>query len=90
MILSAPMTRGARRCLDARPLRGLGVISYGVYIYHLPCLTLIDRIMARHGWDAAEHPFAFAVAGLTLAVLVAVASFTVIERPALRAARRLT
>ena len=88
MIGSLPLTSWARRCFDARPLRGLGIISYGVYIYHLPCLTLIDRIMARNGWDAAEHPFTFAAAGLTLTVLVAAVSFTVLERPTIRAARR--
>ena len=90
MIFTAPWTRFARRCLDARPLRGLGLISYGVYIYHLPCLTLIDRTMARHGLDAAAHPLPFGAAGLALSVLVATVSFVVIERPVMKAVRRLT
>jgi len=89
--VSVPLTRFARcYCLDAGPLRGLGMISYGFYIYHLPCLNLMDRSMAHYGWDAAEHPVVFGVAGLALSVLVATVSFIVIERPAMNAVRRFT
>jgi peptidoglycan/LPS O-acetylase OafA/YrhL len=89
LVVTAPATRLARRCLEGFPLRRLGTISYGFYIYHVPCLALVDRAMAARGLDAAEHGLAFGAAGFALSVAVATASYLLVERPALGAARRL-
>jgi len=73
----------ARRVLASRPLRWLGEISYGMFLYHLVVLTLVFRWTDR-------TPFAgggfLPVFTLTLAVTIAVsaASYVLLERPALR------
>ena len=89
MIATAPSTRLARRCLELPPLRGLGTISYGFYIYHLPCLLLVDRMLAQRGIDAVEHAFSYGAAALALALAVSAVSYGVIERPVMTAARKL-
>lgn len=81
MILTAPRAAFASRCLESPPLRLLGLISYGVYIYHVPCQTLTDRLMLRHGLDATEHWATFATASLAVTILVATLSWVVVERP---------
>jgi peptidoglycan/LPS O-acetylase OafA/YrhL len=56
-----------------RPLAWMGVISYGVYIYHRPLMSVFS-IGARRGWDV----FLF----ITLATLVvASVSWLAFERP---------
>ena len=88
MIISVPDSRFARRILDSAPLRGLGAISYGIYIYHLPCLTLVDRYMAKAQLDAATHWLLFGSTSLMLSILAATLSFLLIERPVLKRVRR--
>jgi peptidoglycan/LPS O-acetylase OafA/YrhL/lysophospholipase L1-like esterase len=67
-----------RSALSLRPLVALGLISYGVYLYHWPIFTLVDE--ARLGRGGAV--LLAARLGLTLAV--AVASYVLVERPVRR------
>ena len=71
-------SRGAlATCLSWRPLRFIGRISYGLYLYHLP----VFRWLGGHGITDAALALAatFAIAAL---------SFTAIERPLLKIAAR--
>jgi len=71
MIITAPLTHVARRILDGFVLRKLGMISYGIYIYHLPCLNHIDRYMTTTlGMDAGKHWVIFGLAGMVLSILI--------------------
>jgi peptidoglycan/LPS O-acetylase OafA/YrhL len=88
MIISVPSSRFARRSLVSFPLRDLGAISYGIYIYHLPCLTLVDRYMGKAQLDAAEHWVLFGSIGLVLTILAATVSFLLIEKPVLTLVRK--
>jgi peptidoglycan/LPS O-acetylase OafA/YrhL len=88
MIFTAPMTHVARWILDSFPLRRLGLISYGIYIFHLPCLNYLDRYMATHGMDAAEHPLLFGALGITISVLIASLSYIVVEKPVMNFVRK--
>jgi peptidoglycan/LPS O-acetylase OafA/YrhL len=89
MILAATGSRGARACLESAPLRLMGVVSYGIYIYHVPCLNGVDWLMRGYGLEAPEHRLLFAVSGLALTLGVASVSYLSIERPVLRLARRV-
>lgn len=89
LILSAPFSGFAGQCLVSFPLCLLGTLSYGIYLYHYPCLSQVDKYMAKFNMDAAEHWLLFALLSFLLTVLIAVVSFIVIERPLLRAARKL-
>ena len=69
--------------LSRAPLRGLGTISYGLYLWHLPVLL----------WLRFEGllPGGFVAPWLEVAVLsalVALASWVLVERPAIEAAGR--
>jgi len=61
--------------LSVRPLRALGLISYGVYLYHWPIFLWLDA--ARLGINGA--PLFFVRSAVTLAV--ATASYRWIEQP---------
>lgn len=76
--LNAPTP--ARILLECAPLVGIGRISYGLYLWHWPVYFAIHRLAqldAAPGW-------AVGAAELGLSLLAALASYYVIERPALR------
>lgn len=88
MILSVPGTLAARKLLDSRPLRMLGTLSYGVYIYHLPVLGLVDRTMAESAMDVRVHWVYVGIISLLLTLVAAAISYFLVERPALALAHR--
>jgi peptidoglycan/LPS O-acetylase OafA/YrhL len=65
--------------LRARPLVGLGLISYGIYLWHLP-LILVTRKLGL--LPAAFAPRLALVSGL--AISAAWLSWTLVERPIMR------
>jgi peptidoglycan/LPS O-acetylase OafA/YrhL len=83
-----PAERGAiRDLLRSRPLMGLGIISYGVYLWHQGMVTLVMR--------AAHDPLFGMPLGelfpivLAATVVVATCSYYLVERPAQGWGRRL-
>ena len=88
LLLAAPFATVASRVLESPPLRALGVLSYGVYLYHYPVLMLVDRQMAARGLDAAQRWPTFVTLGLALTLLAATLSWLLVERPVARWARR--
>jgi peptidoglycan/LPS O-acetylase OafA/YrhL len=68
------------RALSFRPLCALGLISYGVYLYHWP----IDVVMNGERMHLTGWPLFIAQTAVTLAL--ATASFILIERPVRRGA----
>ena len=87
MILSIPHSALAVRFLDSLPLRKLGMISYGFYLYHLPVLQCLDRFAQNAGFDVVEHWALFAACSVILALITATLSYRLIERPVLIAVR---
>ena len=75
--IDGPFARG----LSWRPLAALGVISYGVYLFHWPIYLWLTP--ARTGLPA--FPLLLVRVGLTLAL--AIASFVFVEQPILRGTR---
>lgn len=61
--------------LGVRPLRHIGVVSYGMYLLNVPAIQLAKRVVPQ--------PFVF-VLGLALSVAFATAAHTAIEKPLLR------
>ncbi len=66
---------GLASFLGARPLRHVGLVSYGMYMLNVPAIQLAKR--------AVPQPFVF-VLGLALSVVFATAAHAAIERPLLR------
>lgn len=71
------------RVLELGPLRLVGRVSYGLYLWHLPIFVAVDRYTT--GWSASLRVlFAY---GLT--VLFTALSWRFVEQPALRLKKRL-
>jgi peptidoglycan/LPS O-acetylase OafA/YrhL len=70
------------KALSVRPLAALGVISYGVYLWHWPVIVYLgpERV-GVDGWQLAAVQI-----GATLAL--SIASFVLVERPIRRGALR--
>jgi len=84
LVLAAVRPGPIARVLAFRPLVGLGVISYGVYVYHWPLFLWIDGDVTHlDGWQLASLR-------VLVTLATAYASYIFIERP-IRARRlRLT
>ena len=70
--------------LSCAPLRGLGTISYGLYLWHLPVLLWLrfEGLLPRAGFVGPWIEVA------ALSVVVAIASWVLVERPVIEAAGR--
>jgi peptidoglycan/LPS O-acetylase OafA/YrhL len=84
LVLSACVDGPVRRALSFEPLRLLGVISYGVYLFHWPLFLLLDEPRVD-GW---LEPFNLQPRGaglfavrLAVTLAVAVASYHLLEQP---------
>jgi peptidoglycan/LPS O-acetylase OafA/YrhL len=75
LVLSATVPGPVRSLLAFEPLRLLGVVSYGVYLYHWPIFLMLDS-----GRTGLEGRTLFA-ARLAATLAVAIASYFLLERP---------
>jgi peptidoglycan/LPS O-acetylase OafA/YrhL len=76
-----------RRALRSWPLASLGVISYGLYLWHL---NLITQVQEWTGWHDNKVPFwLLSVAVLGVTIPFAAASYFGLERPLLRLKNRI-
>ena len=88
LLVTAPQAKITTALLQFRPLRSIGIISYGVYVYHLPCLSFVNKLMTKANMPVSEHWIFFGTTGLALALVVALASYALIERPLLKWSKR--
>jgi peptidoglycan/LPS O-acetylase OafA/YrhL len=75
LILGAVDTGPLARGLAWRPLAALGVISYGVYLYHWPLFAWLSP--ERTGLDGVP----LAVVRVTATLALAISSFVLVEKP---------
>jgi peptidoglycan/LPS O-acetylase OafA/YrhL len=75
------------RILASRPMHFLGVISYSLYLWHLPLRTVA---MYFWPWRSDQHLFHAVVFPLSLTLVVSTLSYAMIEMPARDAIKRLT
>jgi peptidoglycan/LPS O-acetylase OafA/YrhL len=77
------------RLLGSRPMVELGRLSYGIYLWHLPLLYMLERAGLIGAGGMVETAFALVlVTGVS--VLAAELSYRMVERPALHLSARLT
>jgi len=88
IVLSASHTVLIKALLELSPVRWLGQVSYGVYIFHLPVLNVVGRTMRSAGLEVKEHWLILFIAALTVTLAVAAISYYLVERPIFRLIRR--
>lgn len=71
-----------RRALEVRPLVAIGLVSYGLYLWHWP--VYLAMTPTRTGLDGA----ALVVVRFAVTAVLAVASFVLVERPIRKGALR--
>jgi peptidoglycan/LPS O-acetylase OafA/YrhL len=71
-----------RRFLQSRIVVAIGVVSYGIYLWHIAVLERIDRYLGLHGglWQFVV----LAALGVAASYVVALVSYVVVEKPALK------
>jgi peptidoglycan/LPS O-acetylase OafA/YrhL len=85
----------AHDIFETKPLRFLGRISYSFYLYHPLALALVVPWLTWVLSEAAlaAHPFvgsmAIALISVALTIPLAMASYTLVERPMIAVGRRL-
>jgi peptidoglycan/LPS O-acetylase OafA/YrhL len=63
------------RVLELRPLRAVGRVSYGLYLWHMPVFYVVNRYGLAWGAPARV------VVALTASTVITIASWTFLERP---------
>jgi peptidoglycan/LPS O-acetylase OafA/YrhL len=82
LVLAAVHCEGwAERVVAPRWLQAVGVVSYGVFLYHQLAIGLSGAALPGAGWACLG---ANGVAALSLSLLAGSASWVAIERPAMR------
>ena len=71
------------RFLETKPLRYLGKISYGLYVYHLAIIWFVGRIRDVIEIQEPTAKFLTAVIGFVVSVAVASLSYFALEKPIL-------
>ena len=69
--------------LENRPLRAIGRVSYGIYLWHY----FVFYVLSRH--SRTWNPVGRVIIGLALTTFMVVLSWYVVERPSLRLKTRL-
>jgi peptidoglycan/LPS O-acetylase OafA/YrhL len=65
------------RVLSWKPLVAIGIVSYGVYLWHFPVMVSIDKLYGLESFPAA-------VAALVITAILVTASYFLLEKPFLR------
>ena len=64
------------------------MVSYGVYVYHLPCLNVASKLIRYLSLSDSANWFLLGLMGLSLTIIVAWASYLLVERPVIDWCRR--
>jgi peptidoglycan/LPS O-acetylase OafA/YrhL len=83
--VSVRADHGLARLGNLRPLRHIGTISYGMYLWHVAVIGTLKRVLPHPDL----HPVLLFAIALPLTVLVATASYELFEKRILRHKDRL-
>jgi peptidoglycan/LPS O-acetylase OafA/YrhL len=89
LIVGGLLYQGSRTAmiLSSRPIHFLGIISYSLYVWHIPVKFVVERYYANILHRERDVPFAIVV--LVLSLVVATISYYAYERPVRDLIRKL-
>ena len=67
--------------LDSAPLRYLGKISYGLYVYHYGVIAIITALFKKYGFGYSLRSPQMFLAAMSATLLIATVSFYLLEKP---------
>ena len=85
LLLSTLLNGRLEAVFSMRPLRHLGIIAYGLYLLHFPCISAVQALVilvyaGPSGWAKLGISFS----GLVLATLLATMSWEYMEKPLIK------
>jgi peptidoglycan/LPS O-acetylase OafA/YrhL len=90
ILLSILWSRGLLRAIfEWAPLRFVGLVSYSLYLWHLPIMLWVQNTQLRSAMPANARLLIQLVVGLGVAIPVAYLSYQLVERPFLKRRNRL-
>jgi peptidoglycan/LPS O-acetylase OafA/YrhL len=75
------------RVLTLPIIARIGAISYGIYLFHLHCITVVEKLLGR---VAVHEPMAIFACSLLLTIVLAELSFRFFETPFLKLKSRFS
>lgn len=78
VIVGHPGSLACRDPLSSRPMRFLGTISYGIYLWHMFVISLVGQL------NITSQLFFF-ICVYALTICVSIMAYLIVERPAIRA-----
>lgn len=84
----SPSTSLIRRCLELRPVRYIGRISYGIYLYHLFLIPIGRTVAQRYGLEEMTRGLPMFLIYSAISTVLAAISWHAIESPINRQKRR--
>lgn len=87
VLLLSLQSERLKSALSWRPIRYFGKISYGIYVYHLLCVTISLKVLNRLG---ISDPLAILIATIVLTLSFAATSYHLYEAHFLRLKERFT
>lgn len=85
----APRQRGPHQVLARRRLAWLGVISYGIYLYHGPVINELEALGVRLGTHGLLTYLSLVAVTLAIVIPLGAASYRLLEHPLMRWGRRV-
>jgi len=89
LLLSTLTSKRLEAVFSLRPIRYLGMIAYGLYLFHIGCLSAVHTIAIRiHPAESGWANLAVSSIGIGLTMLLAAVSWQYFEKPLIRRGHR--
>lgn len=89
LLLSTLTSKRLETVFSLRPIRYLGMIAYGLYLFHIGCLSAVHAFATRiHPVESGWLTLAVSGVGIALAMLLAALSWEHSEKPLIRRGHR--
>lgn len=90
LIFLVPFSNVSSRFLEYKFIKWLGVISYGIYIFHYPLQKAVKILLETFGLVVSEQWLLFGLLSFSATIIVASASYLFFEQPIIRHFRNKT